>query len=134
MHLLDHLAAEPFGSALESLDERTGPLDLALARRERLMTGCDLVGMNQALAVKPEPTSLLRFGEKPIRIVKSVENPIERRHSSRARSKDYPLQCRGDRLAGRIERKAQIGTKIVGPRDQPRRFRRDRRRRQHAGC
>src|SRR3954467_2380443 len=73
MHALDHLIVEPFSTAVERGHQPSGTLDLGLARRKRAVARCDLVGVDQALAVEAEPAPVLGFGEEALLVVERVE-------------------------------------------------------------
>ena len=121
VHPLDHLVAEPLGTAVERLDQGFRPFDFGRARREGPVARIDLVGVDQALAIEAEPPPLLGFPQEALRIVEAVEHAIERRNASSARSKDDHLQRVGDRFARGIQRQAEVGAQIVGAGDQRRR-------------
>src|SRR4051812_11767933 len=87
VHALNHCIFEPLGAAVERFDQAPRPLDLGLARRECAMAGVDLVGMDQALAVKAEAASILCFGNETFGIVESVEYAVEHGHSNGSRGK-----------------------------------------------
>src|SRR5213075_2627806 len=57
MHAFDHLVAETLGAAVEGFDQLPRPLDLGFARGEGSVTGVDLAGVDQALAVEAKATA-----------------------------------------------------------------------------
>src|SRR5947209_317057 len=81
MHPLDHLIAEALGAALERGHEGFGALDFGSAWTECLVARRNLVGVDQALAVKPKAAAVLGFLEEPVGIIEAVEHAVEHRNA-----------------------------------------------------
>src|SRR4051794_12305096 len=81
MHALDHLIAETLGAALECGDQRLRALDLRRVRTECLVARRNLIGMDQALAIKPKAAAVLGFLEEPVGIIEAVEHAVEHRNA-----------------------------------------------------
>ena len=73
------------------------------------VTGLDLVGVDQALAVESEATPLLRFAAEAVAVLEIVENTVEHRNAGSARGEHDELERGRDRLAGRVERQPKVG-------------------------
>lgn len=94
MHLFDHLPFESFGSPGRRSDQPLCARNLVRAWRKGKMAWCDLIGMNQALAVEAEGAPFPRLRLEPGGIVKPVEYAIEHRLSLGTSSQDDSLQRR----------------------------------------
>src|SRR5206468_10266289 len=92
VHALDHLIAEAFGASVEGSYEGLSALDLGGTRSESPVTGTNLVGVDQALAVEAEPPPRLRLLEETFGVFKAVEHAVERRNSRGARREQNQLQ------------------------------------------
>ena len=92
VHPLDHLVAEPLGTAVERLDQGFRPFVFGRGRGEGLVARFNLVGVDQALAIESQAPPLLGLPQKAVRIIVAVEHAIERSNACRAGGQHDHLQ------------------------------------------
>ena len=89
MHALDHLIAEAFGAPMECSHEGFSALDLGGTRSERPVTGANLVGVDQALAVEAERRALRALPRQAFDFPQECTSDPP---SSRDTSDEHPLE------------------------------------------
>ena len=110
MHSLDHPILEPLRASAESLHEAARAFHFVLARPKSLVAGSDLVRMDQGLAVESKASTVHTLRDETVEIAQPVINSVERRNPMCPGRKDDHLERSRNRLPGRVQWQAQIGS------------------------
>ena len=103
---------------IESGDDFPRPRHLVRRRRERFVAGCDLLRVDQRLAVEAEIARLPAFGGKTFRVAEIVIDAVENIEAVGARRGDAGHQPRQHRRAARHDARAGVLGEIVGAHDE----------------
>ena len=126
MQVLDHFSVElndtlAFGArGVEGFDDASGVFDFGAARCPDVVCDCDLVGVDQGLAVETHLHSLCAFIAEAVGVLDVVVDAVENRLVGFACGEECGGEMRDHRCATRNLNRTEFLHEVVGSHDEDR--------------